>query len=156
MSGELLFRSSRDAEEIASSRTGSGGTTVGSPTGSGGEGVRTAFPALDVLRMATSEAARVLGIDHLVGSLEPGKRADIIAVRTRSPRLQPWHDLLANLVYATRGSDVTAVFVDGRQLVRRGRPLFLDPEQYVNLPLEATYEGAYAGVPQYYRNILEA
>ncbi|HMH52987.1 MAG TPA: amidohydrolase [Candidatus Acidoferrum sp.] len=88
-----------------------------------------AFPALDVLRMATSEAARVLGIDHLVGSLEPGKRADIIAVRTRSPRLQPWLDPIANLVYAARGSDVAAVFVDGRQLVRNGRPVYLDPDR---------------------------
>jgi len=88
-----------------------------------------AFPAIDVLRMATSEAARALGIDHLVGSLEPGKRADIIAVRTRSPRLQPWHDPVANLVYAARGSDVTTVFVEGRQLVRKGRPVFLDPER---------------------------
>ena len=88
-----------------------------------------AFPALDVLRMATSEAARVLGIDHLVGSLEPGKRADVIAVRTRNARLQPSHDPVANLVYAARGSDVTTVFVDGRQLVRKGRPVFLDPER---------------------------
>ena len=55
--------------------------------------------------------------------------ADIIAVRTRSPRLQPWHDPVANLVYATRGSDVTAVFVEGRQLVRLGRPVFLDTER---------------------------
>jgi 5-methylthioadenosine/S-adenosylhomocysteine deaminase len=87
-----------------------------------------AFPALDLLRLATSEAARVLGIDHLVGTLEPGKRADLIAVRKQSARLAPWHDPVANLVYAARGSDVTAVFVDGRQLVRCGRPVHLDPE----------------------------
>ena len=97
-----------------------------------------AFPALDVLRLATSEAARALGIDRLVGSLEPGKRADIIAVRTRNPRLQPWHDPVANLVYAARGSDVTAVFVDGRQLVRNGRPVFLDPERILANAAQAT------------------
>jgi 5-methylthioadenosine/S-adenosylhomocysteine deaminase len=88
-----------------------------------------ALPALDLLRAATSEAARALGIDHLVGTLEPGKRADIIAVRTRSPRLLPWRDPVANLVYATRGSDVVAVLVDGRQLVRGGRAMHLDSER---------------------------
>ena len=87
-----------------------------------------AFPALDLLRLATSEAARVLGIDHLVGTIEPGKRADLIAVRRASPRLEPWYDPVANLVYAARGSDVTAVFVEGRQLVRGGRPVHLDSE----------------------------
>ena len=88
-----------------------------------------ALPSLDLLRAATSEAARALGIDHLVGTLEPGKRADIIAVRTRSARLQPWHDPVANLVYAARGSDVVAVFVNGEQLVRGGRRLKLDAER---------------------------
>ena len=88
-----------------------------------------ALPALDVLRAATSEAARALGIDHLVGTLEPGKRADVIAVRMRGSRVMPWHDPIANLVYAARGSDVTAVFVDGRLLCRDGTPASLDPER---------------------------
>jgi 5-methylthioadenosine/S-adenosylhomocysteine deaminase len=88
-----------------------------------------AIPTLDLLRMATSEAARALGVDHLVGTLEAGKRADIIAVGTRSPRLMPWHDPVANLVYAARGADVVAVFVDGRLLVRGGRPMHLDSER---------------------------
>jgi 5-methylthioadenosine/S-adenosylhomocysteine deaminase len=90
------------------------------------------FDALDVLRMATSEAARALGAEHLIGSLEPGKRADVVAVRARGARLQPWHDPVANLVYAARGSDVTAVFVDGRQLVRDGRPVCLDVERILD------------------------
>ena len=88
-----------------------------------------ALPALDILRAATSEAARALGIDHLVGTLEPGKRADVIAVRTRGAHLRPWHDPVANLVYAARGSDVTAVFVDGRPLLRDGRLVELDAER---------------------------
>jgi len=60
---------------------------------------------------------------------EPGKRADIIAVRTRSPSLLPWHDPVANFVYAARGPDVVAVFVNGEHLVRGGRPLKLDAER---------------------------
>jgi 5-methylthioadenosine/S-adenosylhomocysteine deaminase len=88
-----------------------------------------ALPAIDILRAATSEAARALGIDHLVGSLEPGKRADVIAVRIRGARLLPWHDPIANLVYSARGSDVSAVFVDGRLLSRDGEPVLLDAER---------------------------
>jgi 5-methylthioadenosine/S-adenosylhomocysteine deaminase len=87
------------------------------------------FPTLDILRAATSEAARALGIDHLVGTLEPGKRADVIAVRTRGAHLMPWHDAVANLVYAARGSDVVATYVDGQPLLREGQPVDLDAER---------------------------
>jgi len=99
-----------------------------------------ALPALDILRAATSEAARALGIDHLVGTLEPGKRADIVAVRTRGAHLQPWHDPVANLVYAARGSDVAAVFVDGRVVVRDGRPVELDVERILADATQAARE----------------
>lgn len=88
-----------------------------------------AFPALELLRMATTGSARALGIDHLVGSLEPGKRADVIAVRRSAPHLLPRHDAVAALVYATRGSDVVAVWIDGEPLVRDGRSLHLDGER---------------------------
>jgi 5-methylthioadenosine/S-adenosylhomocysteine deaminase len=83
--------------------------------------------ASDLLRMATLDGARALGLDGLVGSLEVGKRADVIAVRTTTARAQPWHDDAANLVYAVRGADVSAVWIDGEQLVRDGRPTRLDP-----------------------------
>src|SRR3989442_8349029 len=88
-----------------------------------------AFPAAVLLRMATTEAAAALGIAHLVGSLETGKRADVIAVDRRAPHLMPWHDPVANLVYAARGSDVSAVFVDGRPLMLDRRPVSLDAER---------------------------
>jgi 5-methylthioadenosine/S-adenosylhomocysteine deaminase len=99
-----------------------------------------AWPTLDVLRAATSEAARALGIDHLVGTLEPGKRADVVAVRTRGAHRQPWHDPVANLVYATRGSDVAAVFVDGRSVVRDGCPVELDAERILADAAQAARE----------------
>ena len=99
-----------------------------------------ALPSLDILRAATSEAARALGIDHLVGTLEPGKRADLIAVRTRGAHLRPWHDPVANLVYAARGSDVTAVFVDGRPLLRDGRLVELDAERILADATQAARE----------------
>lgn len=88
-----------------------------------------AFPAVELLRMATTGSARALGIDHLVGSLEPGKRADVIAVRRRAPHLLPRHDAVAALVYSTHGADVVGVWIDGEPQVRDGRALHLDEDR---------------------------
>jgi len=104
----------------------------------------TAFPAADLLRMVTSDAAAALGIQHLVGSLEMGKRADVIAVDKRSAHMQPWHDPVANLVYAARGSDVRAVFVDGQPLVLDRHPVRLDAERILADAVQAA--GALAPV----------
>jgi 5-methylthioadenosine/S-adenosylhomocysteine deaminase len=81
------------------------------------------LPSSALLRMATIDAARALGLDGEVGSLEPGKRADIIALGMRSPHLEPWHDFAATLVYSAKGLDVRHVWVDGRMLVRDRRLL---------------------------------
>jgi len=85
-----------------------------------------AMSTTDLLRMATLDGARALGLDALVGSIEVGKRADLIAIRATGPRLQPWHADAANLVYAARGGDVRSVWVDGQRLVRDGAPVRLD------------------------------
>jgi 5-methylthioadenosine/S-adenosylhomocysteine deaminase len=98
----------------------------------------TVFAAADLLRMVTSEAATALGIAHLVGSLEVGKRADVIAVDRRGPHIQPWHDPVANLVYAARGSDVQAVFVDGQPLVLDRGPVRLDAERILADAVQAS------------------
>jgi 5-methylthioadenosine/S-adenosylhomocysteine deaminase len=90
-----------------------------------------AFSALELLRMATIDGARALGLGELVGSIEVGKRADLVAVGTSAPHLQPWHADAPNLVYAARGSDVTSVWVDGERLVRNGQPTRLDPVDVV-------------------------
>lgn len=84
-----------------------------------------ALPAWDVLRMATIEGARAIGKDHEIGSLEAGKKADLIAVRTDTPRLTPLFpgregNLHHNLVHAVRGSDVDLTMVDGRIVVEDG------------------------------------
>jgi 5-methylthioadenosine/S-adenosylhomocysteine deaminase len=79
--------------------------------------------AADVLRMATIGGARCLGLDHAIGSLEQGKKADVILVDLRKAWCQPvrTENLIANLVYNANGGDVTHVFVDGELLVREGR-----------------------------------
>jgi 5-methylthioadenosine/S-adenosylhomocysteine deaminase len=98
----------------------------------------------DLVRLATLDGARALGLDGLVGSLEVGKRADVVAVRATGPRLQPWHDDCANLVYAVRGSDVSGVWIDGEQLVRDGRPTRLDPTEILERATRAAAPMRYA------------
>ena len=71
---------------------------------------------------------------------KPGKRADIIAVRTRSPRLLPWHDPEANLVYAARGSDVRTTVVDGEVLLDDFAPVRVDRSDVIAEARSAAHE----------------
>ena len=66
----------------------------------------TAVKAQDALDMATMGGARVIGMDKLLGSLESGKRADLITVSISSARQTPMYDPVSHLVYVTRGDDV--------------------------------------------------
>jgi 5-methylthioadenosine/S-adenosylhomocysteine deaminase len=84
-----------------------------------------------VLRMATIEGAAALGWNDEIGSIEEGKRADLLLVDLRRPTLTPVHaapmrNLTPNLVYAARGDEVDTVIVDGRIVVASGRVLTLD------------------------------
>jgi len=85
-----------------------------------------ALPARTALRMATIDGARVLGMDREIGSLEAGKRADLIVVSMRSARQTPMFDPLSHLVYVTRGDDVQTTVVNGRIVMRNRRVLTLN------------------------------
>ena len=76
----------------------------------------TPLPAPELLRMATIDGAKALGLDRLVGSLEPGKRADLIVVELENTHVQPVFDLPSTIVYASRGGDVSLSVVDGKIL----------------------------------------
>jgi 5-methylthioadenosine/S-adenosylhomocysteine deaminase len=78
--------------------------------------------------MATREGARAIGMDGLIGSLEPGKRADVIVVSMRAPRQTPMYDPLSHLVYATRGDDVRTTIVNGRIVMRDRKVLTLNED----------------------------
>jgi 5-methylthioadenosine/S-adenosylhomocysteine deaminase len=78
----------------------------------------TAVPAQTALDMATIGGARALGLDGLIGSLEKGKRADVITVATASSRQTPMYDAVSHLVYVTRGDDVRTTIVNGRVVMR--------------------------------------
>jgi 5-methylthioadenosine/S-adenosylhomocysteine deaminase len=76
--------------------------------------------ARDALAMATIGGARALGLDQRLGSIEAGKMADLIAVRTGQARQTPMYDPISHLVYTTRGDDVVLTMVNGQMLMRDG------------------------------------
>ena len=84
------------------------------------------LPATTALDMATIHAARTLGLEKQIGSLEAGKRADLVVVSTASARLTPIYDPVSHLVYAARGDDVRTVMVNGRVLMRDRQMQTLD------------------------------
>lgn len=86
-----------------------------------------ALPARDVVWMATREGARALGLDADIGSIEPGKRADVIVVGTGGVHQRPGRDPYATLVYASRPTDVRVTIVDGRVVAERGELTWGDP-----------------------------
>jgi len=79
---------------------------------------RKPMPAAQVIRMATLEGAEVLGLDSRIGSLEPGKQADLIRIDLSAPRLQPVYDIYATLVFSAMPADVKDVMVGGRWIMR--------------------------------------
>jgi 5-methylthioadenosine/S-adenosylhomocysteine deaminase len=85
-----------------------------------------ALSASTALRMATIEGARALGMEREIGSLEAGKRADVIVVSMRGARQTPMYDPLSHLVYVTRGDDVQTTVVNGRVVMRNRKVLTLD------------------------------
>ena len=86
----------------------------------------TVAPAAAVLEMATLGGARALGMEDRLGSLEAGKRADLIVVDLAAPRLHPLYDAVSHLVYAAKGADVRHVVVEGKVVMRDRKVTTLD------------------------------
>ncbi len=85
-----------------------------------------AMNAKSVLRMATIDGARALGLSGITGSLEMGKKADIIIIDTHKPHLTPIYNPLSHLVYAVRGSDVRTSVINGKLIMEERKLLTLD------------------------------
>jgi 5-methylthioadenosine/S-adenosylhomocysteine deaminase len=85
--------------------------------------------ARDALGMATRAGARTLGLEHEIGSIEPGKRADLIVIDRDRPHLLPGRDPYSTIVYAARATDVRATVVDGDVLVDAFTPTRMDPQE---------------------------
>lgn len=94
------------------------------------------FNATQSLRMATIEAAKVLGIDQEVGSLKEGKKADIILVNLEDPSFfpvltKPIRNIVPNLVYSARGHEVETVIIDGNVIMENRVILTINERQAI-------------------------
>jgi len=92
---------------------------------------RLPLAAATVIRMATIEGAKVLGLDHKIGSLEVGKDADVIRISLDAPRLHPIYEAYSALVFAAMPTDITDVMVAGKWLLRDRQALTIDPRKAV-------------------------
>ena len=94
-------------------------------------GSASALPAALALRLATINGARALGLEADIGSIEPGKCADLVALDLRDSHTQPIYHPVSSLVYAAGRHQVRQVWVQGRQLIRDGEPTSLDPDAVI-------------------------
>ncbi|MBW2089973.1 MAG: amidohydrolase [Deltaproteobacteria bacterium] len=86
----------------------------------------TVMDALSVLKMATIQGAEVLGLQDVTGSLEVGKKADVIVIDTHKPHLTPMYNAASHLVYAARGNDVRHSIINGQPVMEDRKLLTLD------------------------------
>jgi len=88
----------------------------------------TVTDAKTILKMATIEGAKAIGLGNVTGSLEIGKQADIIIINTRSPHLFPMYNPVSHIVYSMTGSDVRDVIINGKVVVRERKLLTINPD----------------------------
>ena len=110
------------------------------------------FPAWKMLRLATIEGARAIGLGDQIGSLEPGKKADMIIVNLDSPALcptimAPVRNIVPNLVYSASGSEVETSIVDGRIIMESHKLINVDEKQAMASAREAAQTLAYRARP---------
>ena len=89
----------------------------------------TVMDAKTVLKMATIEGAKAIGVDEHIGSLEPGKQADIIIVDADTPHLVPMYNPYSHIVYAANGSEITCSIINGRPVLLNGQIRSVDEEE---------------------------
>jgi 5-methylthioadenosine/S-adenosylhomocysteine deaminase len=89
----------------------------------------TVMSARTVIRMATCNGARTLGLDSLVGTLEVGKKADLCIIDMNKPHLTPLYNEYSHLVYAVNGADVDTVLINGKVVMRDRKLLTIDEEE---------------------------
>lgn len=92
----------------------------------------TILPAETVLNLATINGAKALGLENEIGSIETGKKADIIILNLKKPHLRPIlsdHSIVSHLVYSATGNDVETVIVDGKMIMENRKLLTVDEEE---------------------------
>lgn len=89
----------------------------------------TALPAWTALELLTVQGARALGMADEIGTIEPGKRADLVEIPLDGPHVAPNGDVASRVIYAADRSDIVRVFVDGEVVVEDGTAVYTDTEQ---------------------------
>jgi 5-methylthioadenosine/S-adenosylhomocysteine deaminase len=100
----------------------------------------TVMNAQTLVEMATIDGAKVLGLEKITGSLEVGKRADLIVINTNKPHLVPMYNPYSHLVYAANGHDVTHSIIDGNIVMEDRRLLTLDVEDIIERSKEKSHK----------------
>lgn len=89
----------------------------------------TSITAYDILKMATIEGAKVLGLEDEIGTLEVGKKADMIFIKTDKIHLCPDNDVCTNIVYSANGADVDTVIIDGKVIMQNRKMVNLNEKE---------------------------
>ncbi len=100
----------------------------------------TAVPARNALEMATINGAKALGRENEIGSLEVGKKADIILLDFQKPHLTPFNDVESHVVYSSNGADVESVIVDGKMIMENRKVLTLNEKKFLKKAQKASEE----------------
>jgi 5-methylthioadenosine/S-adenosylhomocysteine deaminase len=116
----------------------------------------TLLPAWKMLRIATIEGAQTLGIGDRIGSIEPGKKADLIILNLKVPHMtpvlsRPVRNIAPNIVYSARGDEVETVIIDGRFVIDDYMVLTMDEEAIIDDAQRAGVEMADAATDDYYK-----
>ncbi len=115
----------------------------------------TALPAWKALRLTTIEAAKALGLERSLGSLEPGKKADLVLVGLKTPQTvpvltKPVRNIASNLVYSANGSEVQTVIIDGKVVMENRRVLTMREDRVLEDAQKAAEEIASKASEDYY------
>jgi len=97
-----------------------------------------AISAQKVLEMATIDAAKAIGLENEIGSIEVGKKADIVIINAKRPSLQPIHDVVQTLVYCANGANVETTIIDGKIIFDKGKIITVDEEKIIEKANEIT------------------
>ena len=89
----------------------------------------TSIKAYDILKMATIEGAKVLGLEDSIGTIEEGKKADLIFIKTDKIHLCPENDICTNLVYSANGADVDTVMIDGKIIMQNRKMIDINERE---------------------------
>jgi len=87
------------------------------------------------MKMLTIWAAEGLGLENEIGSIEIGKKADMILMNLRKPHLQPIYDIYSAIIYSAKASDIEDVFVNGVPVILNGRAQFVDEDEIIDKAL---------------------